>query len=204
MGTLDLRRAIFERYRTLDSAVRTFRIRSGLRCPKKCGVCCESPQVEASALECLPLAWEIFHRGEEEHIASAIEARQREEALQCVLFAGDSDSPKCGKCSYYRFRPLVCRLFGYTSRRNKSGWLELCVCRVMREETPAKALSWRDQDISPIDPPVYQDWFLQIAGLDPATGFRLLPINAAIQAALDHVYWQRPRGRSSRRYHKAA
>jgi len=104
-----------------------------------------------------------------------------------------------GRCRYYSFRPLVCRLFGYAARRNKAGHPELRLCKTMREKSLENPISWSLPDARLMDPPVYQDCFHQVASIDPAKGFRLLPINVALKAALDHVYWQYPKERSSRR-----
>jgi hypothetical protein len=95
--------------------------------------------------------------------------------------------------------PVVCRLFGYAARWDKAGRLELRLCKVMREQSPENPILSSLLDIHRMDPPVYQDGFFQIASINPEMGFRLLPINAALKAALDYVYWQYPEGRFPRR-----
>jgi Fe-S-cluster containining protein len=199
MGAGDLVGEVLQRYHVFDHKIRVFRVRTGLRCPQRCGICCESAQVEASVLECLPLAWEIFRLREEERISLAMEKNAREEDLRCVLFVADEGTAGLGSCAYYPFRPLVCRLFGYTARRDKTGRLELRLCKVMREQSPESPILSNPPDIHHMDPPVYQDSFFQIASINPEMGFRLLPINAALKEALDYVYWQCPEGRFPRR-----
>ena len=195
MGAGDLMGEVLQRYHALDHEIRVFRIRTGLRCPPRCGICCDSPRVEASILECLPLAWEIFRRSEEELVSLTIEEKQRKGDLRCILFVGDEKKAGLGSCAYYPFRPLVCRLFGYAARSDKIGRPELRLCKVMREQSQENPILSSLLDIHRMDPPIYQDSFFQIASVNPEMGFRLLPINAALKAALDHVYWQRPKGR---------
>jgi len=69
----------------------------------------------------------------------------------------------------------------------------------MREKSSENPVLWGLPDVCLMDPPVYQDCFYQVASIDPAKGFRLLPINVALKAALDHVYWQCPKDRFSMR-----
>jgi len=195
MGASDLMEEVMQRYGALDHEIRIFRLGTGLRCPDRCGICCDSPHVEATVLECLPLAWEIFCRKEEERISLAIEKKAHEEDLRCVLFVADEGTTGLGRCAYYPFRPLVCRLFGYAARRSKTGRLELCPCKVILEFLSEKLIQWVSQEVHRPYPPVYQDSFFQIAATSPEMGFRLLPINAALEAAMDYVYWQRPKGR---------
>jgi len=199
MGTTTVIGEVLQRYHALDHKIRVFRVRTGLRCPPQCGICCESHQVEASVLECLPLAWQIFRRGEAERVCLAIETRQGEGDFRCVLFAPDEGTVGIGRCRYYSFRPLVCRLFGYAARRNKAARPELRLCKIMREKSSENPVLWGLPDVCLMDPPVYQDCFYQVASIDPAKGFRLLPINVALKAALDHVYWQCPKDRFSMR-----
>ncbi len=199
MSATDLIGEVLQRYHVIDHKIKIFRVRTGLRCPLGCGICCDSTRVEASVLECLPLAWEIFRRRKEERISLAVEDNQREADSRCVLFCSDEGAAGLGRCSYYPFRPLVCRLFGYAARRDKTGRPELRLCKVMREQSSENSILSNLPDTHHMDPPVYQDCFLQIASIDPAKGFRLSPINAALKAALDYVYWQCPEGRFPRR-----
>jgi Fe-S-cluster containining protein len=195
MGASDLMEEVMQRYCALDQEIRVFQLRTGLRCPDRCGICCDSPHVEATVLECLPLAREIFWRKEEERISLAIEKKAHEEDLRCVLFVADHGTTGLGGCAYYPFRPLVCRLFGYAARRAKTGRIELCPCKVILEFLSEKPIQLGSQEVHRPYPPIYQDSFFQIAAMSPEMGFRLLPINAALKAALDYVYWQRPKGR---------
>ena len=189
---------VLYRYRLFDRRIRIFQLRTGLRCPRRCGVCCQSSQVEASILECLPLAREIFRCRKAEDVAWTIEQKEREGDPRCVLFDPDEEGGAMGRCLYYARRPLVCRLFGYAARRDKTGRLEFRPCRVMRADASHTLSFSHLQGTHDADPLVYQDCFLQIGSIDPGMGMRLFPINTALKKALEHVYWQCPEGRFPR------
>ena len=202
MSVLDLGKKVRSTYRALDRQIRNFQLRSGLRCRHHCGACCESSRIEATILECLPLAYEIFHRGREDVISLSIEKNLGEDNYRCVLYLPDSENPGFGRCSWYPFRPLICRLFGYAVRKNKYGKLELSTCRVMEDHPSENHGPILSDDLEHLKPPVYQSSFLRIACLDPATGFHLLPVNQALKEALEYVHWHRPKTWSG--YRKAA
>ncbi len=204
MTTRDLEKKVLRAYRALDRQIRDFKLRSGLRCGSLCGVCCESSCVEATPLECLPLAREIFRREQEEAVSLALDRHADADDSRCALYRPDPENPEQGRCAWYPFRPLICRLFGYTVRKNKYGKPELSLCRVMLRdpEVLVKLTQLSTEALEQMHPPVYQSSFLSVASLDPATGFHLLPINQALREAMEYVYWHRPKTWSG--YRKAA
>lgn len=184
---------ILDIYHEMDQETAVFQLATGIRCFPGCGFCCENTRVEATVLECLPLAKEVYCRGEEERISLAIHEKTELGNFTCTLYKPDTGIPGNGRCSYYKVRPLVCRLFGFARRRNKFGILEFCPCRFMKERSPeivnraGVGISHRH------DVPVYQDCFMRVASLHPGIGYRLLPLNLAFRGALEHLYWERPR-----------
>ena len=53
-------------YRELDHEIKSFQQWSGLGCPAGCGKCCYKSDLEATTLEFIPFAYEIYLRGEAE------------------------------------------------------------------------------------------------------------------------------------------
>ena len=197
-GYRSLTREILGLYSEIDVMTGAVRLSTGLRCPQGCGLCCTSQDVEATALECLPLAQAVYRRGEVEITMEAIDRKRTQGDFSCVLYHPDGSDLGRGRCAYYKFRPLVCRLFGFSFRRNRFGELELCACRVAKEKRyeDLPALDWKSP--SGLITPVYQDMFMRISSLHPGIGYRLQPMNRAIKEALAYLYWKRPRKRSSR------
>ncbi len=186
----DLSSEVLRIYREIDRKTACLQSASGLRCPSLCGACCDNPEVEATALETLPLAEEIYQRKEQEAVLVALEERRNQADFRCVLFRANPGFPVTGRCLYYKFRPLVCRLFGFALRRNKFGDLELSTCKIIKQRTP-EAVHRAEIGISEgLDVPVYQDSFMRIASMDSGIGYRRLPINLALKEALERLYWK--------------
>lgn len=180
-------------YQEMDHSIKRLQDATGLRCLAGCGTCCESPSVEATVIQVLPLAEEILLRQEDEKILCAIEEKEKVGDFVCILYGPGSPDSEKGKCTYYAYRPLVCRLFGFASRRNKFGNLEFSTCKILREKSPGPV---RRADIAlseGLDIPVYQDSFYRLGAIHPDKGFRRLPINLALKAALESLYWKKPR-----------
>ncbi len=151
--------------------------------------------MEVTVLELFPLAREIFLRKQEESVISAIMEYELRQQNMCVLFRDMTDKSDNGPCSYYEFRPLVCRLFGYASRRNKLGRIELMTCRIIKKYRPAEIRRAEIALMHGLKLPVYQDAFMRISSIKPGIGYRRLPINKALKEAIETLYWTLPRKR---------
>jgi len=181
-------------YQEMDHRIKRLQDATGLRCLTGCGTCCENPSVEATVLEVLPLAEQILMMQEEEMILAAIEEKENQVDHSCILYRPHGPDSEKGKCTYYAYRPLLCRLFGFASRRNKFGDLEFSTCKILREKNPGTVRRAEIALFEGLDIPVYQDSFYRIGSIHPDKGFRRLPINLALKAALEILYWKRPRG----------
>lgn len=179
-------------YHDLDRKTAGLQLATGLSCPSECGACCKNPKVEATVLEALPVAEEIYRRREQDAVLCAINKTENRGDLVCVLYRPDPGIPGNGRCRYYEFRPLLCRLFGFASRRNKFGDIELCTCKIIKERNP-EAVRRAEMMISEgFDVPVYQETYMRISSVDPSKGYRRLPINLTLKEALQCLYWTRP------------
>jgi len=183
----DLIAKILDIYRDIDRQTASFQMATGLRCPSRCGACCESARVESTVLECLPLANEILLRGEEDFFFTAIQEKISRGDNRCVVFSPDEKTPGDGSCSRYDFRALVCRLFGFAARKNKFGEPEPSWCRVIKEKNPEILKKMEEEGGYLASAPIYQDNFMRIASLHPGLGYRLLPINVALRDALSYM-----------------
>ena len=160
-------------YQEIDQKIARLQVAFGLRCPSLCGACCDNPEVEATVLEILPLADEIYRRNEEEPVLLVLEEKSNQGDFRCALYRADPGFPKGGRCSYYEF-----------------GNLELSTCKVIKERTP-EAVHRGETGISEgLDVPVYQESFMRIASMHSGIGYRRLPINLALKAALERLYWK--------------
>ena len=165
----------------MDSAVAGFQSRTGLSCPEGCGHCCSSEKVEATVLECIPLAFELFRTLQAELILKRLE--KNEDDRRCVLYRADFTAAGLWGCTQYSHRTVVCRMFGFAGNRDRQGIPRLAMCRVMKEKDKVG-----EEGIECDDPntpmPLFVDAGLQITTLHPGLGTRRMPINTALQQAL--------------------
>ncbi|MBU1055079.1 MAG: YkgJ family cysteine cluster protein [Proteobacteria bacterium] len=191
--TFNLNSEILRTYRSIDRNIKRIQRATSLSCPKGCGLCCKTQKIEATILEMLPLAEAIFENKEEETILLRSENLIEENDFSCALFSQDANIPVNGHCTYYYFRPLLCRLFGFAARKNRYGDLEFCTCRHIKESYPENVRRVGIGISAGMNIPVYQESFMRIAALNPGIGFKRLPINIAIKEALEYIYWRRPK-----------
>ena len=186
---------IISAYKGFDRAISSFQSVTGLHCPDGCSSCCMSRQVEASILELLPLALEIYSRRDEEDVIRSIQEKEKEQDLRCVLLLREPLLDVKGSCSYYDFRPLLCRLFGFALRKNKYNRPEFSPCNIIRSIDPAGVKRAEIAVSEGLKCVIYPEAFMRIASINPDLGYRLLPINQALKGAIEHLYWISPNSR---------
>ena len=169
----------------VDRAAERFRRLTGIRCPESCGECCVGSRVETTAIEMMPLALELWSNGTAEYWLERIEAAQDSPAG--VFFKAEPGFPARGRCAVYGMHPLICRLFGYFTVRNKYGKYVYGSCRVIKQadpETYERAVKMLDE----IDhPSACTDYAIRIIGMDSGWGGRMVPINQAASSALKKI-----------------
>ncbi len=172
---------VLEVYRILDEAVAGFVARTKLSCPEGCGHCCSSEKVEATVLECIPLAFELFRTMQAELILKRLQ--KNEDEKRCVLYRPDFTEAGLWGCTQYRHRVVVCRLFGFAGNPDREGIPRLAMCRIMKEKTGT-----HEAAVTLVDPtspmPLFIDAGLRITCLHPGSGTVRMPINGALREAL--------------------
>lgn len=184
--------SVLKIYKTLDQQVNNFSRITGLRCPERCGVCCENPNVEATVLELLPMAKEIYLSGREDEILEILGFRAEQTYTPCALYRPDPSIRGNGRCLYYSYRPLICRLFSFAARKNKYNRIEFAPCKNIRQNAPHPAQRAEMAIANGLNPPLYQESAIRIASVLPSLGFKRYPINRAIWEALAYLQWNKP------------
>lgn len=142
-------------------------------CPEFCGECCKNPRVEATVLECLPLAYELLRNGRAEEVLDRLE--KIDEDTPCIFYRETPESG--GHCGVYSYRALVCRLFGASVFVDKKGRRLPILCKTMKALPEAASAS-------PELLPVGSDYAFRIENIDPDYGTRKYQINVAVRKAL--------------------
>lgn len=111
-------------FHQLEQESAQFKKTTGITCISGCGKCCTSPKIEASPLEFLPWAFHLFLNGEA--IKTRIKLKKNPSAT-CLIYKSISITGN-GRCTNYKYRGLICRLFGFAANTNKYGKLRLTTC----------------------------------------------------------------------------
>lgn len=185
-------RSIIEIYQSLDQQITNFSRITGIICSEGCGLCCQNPNVEATIPELLPLAREIYLLGQEDEILERLGFRMDQDYTACILYRPDQAVQGNGRCLYYQYRPLICRLFGFAARKNKYDQIEFMPCKEARKTDPRLVQRAEIAMANNIRPPLFQESALRVAGVMPCLGFKRYPINRAIWEALAYMQWHKP------------
>lgn len=167
----------------LEQETAQFTKTSGLSCVSGCGKCCTYPDVEASPIEFLPWAFHLFLNDEAEKTLALLNETQ---TSTCLIYKPLSVTGR-GRCSDYKYRGLICRLFGFAASSDKYGNLRLATCKIIKEgqaeqyKTTAEAIS------KGLYVPVFTEYYMQLNQIDFQLANIILPINKALKMALEEV-----------------
>jgi Fe-S-cluster containining protein len=170
---------VFEK---LDKEIAVFQSGSTLHCKFGCGKCCFKPDIEATILEFLPFAYHLYKN---DLAFEWLERLKATDAPTCLIL--NPTSAAAGLCSEYAHRGLICRLFGYSARTNKYGKPELVTCQIIKTEQSEAY----EQTVQKIDegfhPPIMNQYYMQLHGIDYELTREFFPINEAIKRAIETI-----------------
>lgn len=183
MTLTDTVKSVEEIFQSLDVEVSAFKNWSGLSCASGCGKCCTKPDIEATVLEFLPLAYNLFKT---EGYTPELYAHVIDEGDS--LCALHDKTRSMGMCKNYTYRGMICRLFGYSARINRLNQAELITCSIIKTEqaTPYQQAAVLIQ-VGDRTVPIMAKYYMQLLALDPELGKTLYPVNTAIRKAIEHV-----------------
>ena len=155
-----------------------------MHCIASCGKCCKKPEITATPLEFLPLAYHLFKTGEAGVWYERLKSDPHQ--LQCGVFIPLKKITDHGFCQKYQYRGLICRLFGFTAMRDKNGEALLITCQTIKTEQPEfyqKGLQQAEKG----NIVFMRDYYFRLSAIDPELGREMLPVNEAIRRALEAV-----------------
>jgi Fe-S-cluster containining protein len=178
-------KAVERIFKSLEEEIRNLKKQTGIQCLTGCGKCCTKPDIDASPLEYLPLAFEWFKLG---IAAEKLEYLRENKSLICSNYAPLSlIDQNSGNCSIYQYRGLVCRLFGNASSRDKNGDLKFVTCKLIKENDPRSIELANDLLKEKKYVPVFSDYYRKLYQVDFKLASQIHPINTAIAIALEEV-----------------
>lgn len=184
-------RAVQRTYAKLDSEIAKMQSKTGLHCISGCGECCKKPDIEATPIEFLPLALELFDNNQAEQFLEELSSL---EGPTCHLFRPYVTNFG-GLCSNYPHRGLICRLFGFTARITKEGRSELVTCKLIKSEQNSAYEAAVESIKQGEKIPVMSHFYSRMANIDSNLN-TFYPINVAMKKAIEtvlHYYAYRKR-----------
>ncbi len=186
-------RLVEQLFGRLENEITTFKSTTSLHCLSGCGKCCTKPDIDASPLEFLPWAFYLFLNDKAETTLAALNASTNSICYSYLPFSVVDN--KNGSCSNYKYRGLICRLFGYAASRDKYGKLQLATCKIIKENQQENYNNTEEAISKGLYVPIFSDYYMQLAQIDYKMGTTLLPINEALKMAIEevlHYYAYRP------------
>ena len=172
-------------YQKLEQEIAGFQAKSKLSCYAGCGKCCTSPQIDASPLEFLPWALHLFLNGKAEKTLGDLENHT---SANCYLYHSNSATDyTIGSCKDYKYRGLICRLFGYGASKDKYGQLRLATCQIIKEKQKETFEKGTIAINNGLAVPIFTDYYMNLSQIDFKLGNIILPINQAIIYATKEV-----------------
>ncbi|MFN3998887.1 YkgJ family cysteine cluster protein [Algoriphagus sp.] len=184
MNLFEKSEAVRQLFQDLEEESRQFHSEAGMGCVSGCGFCCANPEIPASPLEFLPLAFDLYEKGIAEEIANQLALQ--DQLGNCIVYRSQQTDPTKGFCGNYSNRGLICRLFGASSRRNKYGKNELITCKILKAEKKEAFEIAASRINSDLEIPTATAYYTRLADVDQSLASQY-PVNQAILMALELV-----------------
>jgi Fe-S-cluster containining protein len=170
-------------FRDLEQKIEAFKKDTQLHCVAGCGFCCTKPDIEATVIEFLPLAFHYFMTNQAEEKLAQL--KENPEPV-CIVFQ-QGHHKDAGFCTSYRHRGLICRLFGFSARKTKYGEPEFSTCKKIKQTQPEKYIDAYLKVKNGVRVPYMGQYYLRLLKVDFEEAQKLYPVNIAIQKAIEKV-----------------
>lgn len=184
MNLFEKSEAVRKLFQELDEESKQFHAESGMSCISGCGFCCANPEIPASPLEFLPLAFDLFEKGIAEEIANQLALQDK--LGNCIVYRSQKEDVTKGFCGNYANRGLICRLFGASARKTKYGQKELITCKILKSEKKEAYMSTASKINMGMEIPMATAMYTRLADVDEYLANQY-PVNQAILMALELV-----------------
>lgn len=184
MNLFEKSEAVKEVFQELENESKEFHAEAGMGCISGCGFCCANPDVPASPLEFLPLAFDLYKKGHAEDIANTL--ANEDNLGNCIVYRSSKDDETKGFCGDYTSRGLICRLFGASARRTKYGKKDLITCKILKGQKPNAFHNATERINADLEIPLASAFYTRLKDVDESLSNQY-PINQAILMALELV-----------------
>ena len=170
-------------FHQLEQETNKFIKTTGIGCVSGCGKCCTYANIEASPLEFLPWAFHLFLNGQAQETLNIL---NKTTSKTCMVYKPLAALNQ-GRCSHYKYRGLICRLFGFAANTDKYGNLRLATCKILKEGQSVKYKSTVDAIQKGLYVPVFTEYYMQLSQIDFNLGNKIVSVNIALKLAIEEV-----------------
>lgn len=172
-------------FREVDVKVEQLKALTGIHCPEMCGICCARSKVETTAIEMMPLAADLWEKNDADLWLERIEKAGSPDS--CVFFNRDPDMEGNGRCSVYDLRPLICRLFGFYTVKDKNGDYVYGSCRMIKESYPEDYKKASELISQGMHPSSVTNYSIRLISIGSEMNRKMVPINTAAKIAIEQI-----------------
>lgn len=138
-----------------------------VHCQQGCGQCCEHFVPDITETEALFLAYGLFKEEKDDLVLELLKEREKENQY-CPLYLKDSPY----HCSVYKWRPMICRLFGASASKDKNGQPTYRHCKYNLDQQSVDSQTFNQHKNAIL---LMSDYGTLIEELDPNYQTELLP-----------------------------
>ena len=175
-------RAVEKVYYSLEKQISAFQQKSNFKCIENCHFCCTKHDIQANPLEFLPLAYYLYKNQQAYNFLERLE--QSSHQTVCVLFNPFSND---GACSFYNYRGLICRLFGFSAMLDKHENKTLITCKLLKTQKSTEFKIAQQLINNGADVPLTSKYYLKLYAIDLKLSAQYYSINDAIKQAIETV-----------------
>jgi len=182
MSVIKKLKAVESLYNKLDNEISRFQQKTEYSCFNNCHICCLKSNIEANPLEFLPLAYYLYKTNQAYAFVEKIENNVNQSL--CILFNPFNAD---GACDFYKYRGLICRLFGFSAKINQYNVKTLITCKRIKDEKSEEFKTVERLIQNKINLPVANHYYLKLNTIDFKLSTKYLPINDAIKQAIEII-----------------
>lgn len=180
---LDKIRKVEKVFKQLDKETEKFGKQSNMKCLTNCNLCCFKKGLEANVLEFLPLAYQLVKSNQHNAALDLLDTNPE----FCINLAKTQIQGQTAGCSVYKYRGLICRLFGSSAIRGKNAKLAIYTCSHIKKEYPEEFIRASEHINQKMNIPVVTDFYYKMYFIDSQLANDYNPINVSIRKAIEKV-----------------
>lgn len=173
-------------FNIVDTDIQHFKKKSGMQCLRICSHCCKNVHVTATVLELLPLAYWFYNKQTAQYWLEKLAAVPTVGESKCILLRFPKNSRNVGRCTAYKLRPLICRLFGFSVVFDKNNRPQLVTCTVIKKLFKETFLE-TSRSLETLHGPIMKRYYTMLYTIDFGLAQQFYPFNEALRKAIETV-----------------